>query len=660
MSAQFGRWNFEGREPTSQYLEQVRALLNPFGPDGGAIHSQRDVTILYRAFHTTAESYREKQPHISASRAIITWDGRLDNREELTRHLSDVVSKQSADVAIVAAAYDCWHTACFPRLLGDWAVSIRTPSDRSLILAKDPIGVRHLYYAYDDCEVTWSTILDPLVLLAGKRFAICEEYIAGWFSQFPAVNVTPYVGIHSVPPASFVLLRPGICRVSKYWDFDAENSIQYKNDAEYEDHFRTAFREAVHRRLRSDRPVLAELSGGMDSSSIVCMADTIMAGKHVECPRLDTISWHDDCDPNDDDQEYFTVVERQRGRTGFHINTSTLKKGGETEDIHPPLFASEFDGNSFAAAPFPNIDPTGHTERYAEYMRSHNYRVTLSGIGGDDPTGGGVPTPIPELQNLLMLGRLLTLARRLNAWASRMKASRLSLIWDALREFLPLTLLDASKEPRPLPCFQRDFARRNGSALKGYPCRKRFFASLPSFQDSTKKLESHLRLQAQFHPRPELVREIRFPYLDRDLLEFLFAIPREQIVGIGRRRYLMKRALAGIVPDSLLKRRRLAVAHDSIKYSTEEYADFMKSMPSMFCVSLGYIDANALAEAVRRALAYELIPRQFLQRTWTLESWLRHLSQKGILANSLVNSTANEARPIETQSEECRLSHRFS
>jgi asparagine synthase (glutamine-hydrolysing) len=406
--------------------------------------------------------------------------------------------------------------------------------------------------------------------------------------------------------------------------------------------------------------VLAELSGGMDSSSIVCMADKILAANHVECPRLDTISWHDDSDPGDDDQEYFTVVERQRGRIGFHINTGTWQKGGETRAVHSPLFAREFDSNRLAVAPFPNIDPSGFTERYAEHMRSHDYRVTLSGIGGDDPTGGGVPTPTPELQNLLARGRFLTLVHRLSAWASRMNAPRLSLLWEALRGFLPLILLDVTKELRPLPCFQSEFARGNRSALNGYPFRKRLFASLPSFQDSTNKLESHLRLQAQFYPMPELVRETRFPYLDRDLLEFLFAIPREQIVGIGRRRYLMKRALAGIVPDSLLKRRRLAVAQDSIRYSAEEYADFMKSMPSMLCVSLGYIDANALSEALRRALAYELIPRQFLQRTWTLESWLRHLAGKGILANSSVISIAKEFQSIETHSEECRLSHRYS
>ena len=94
-------------------------------------------------------------------------------------------------------------------LIGDWALSIWDPHTRSLILAKDPIGTRHLYYSFDENHVTWSTILDPLVLSAGNPFALCEEYIAGWFSMFPAAHLTPYVGIHSVPPSSSVLIRSG-------------------------------------------------------------------------------------------------------------------------------------------------------------------------------------------------------------------------------------------------------------------------------------------------------------------------------------------------------------------------------------------------------------------------------------------------------------------
>ena len=204
MSAQFGRWNFDGKPVDRDYLEKVTPLLHPYGPDDQGSYSKADISILYRAFHTTKESRRETQPLATASGAILTWDGRLDNRAELIRQLRDTLRISATDVEIVAAAYDYWGSDCFAMLIGDWALSIWDPRTRSLILAKDPIGTRHLYYSLDKDHVTWSTILDPLVLFAGKSFALCEEYIAGWFSFFPAAHLTPYAGIHSVPPSFLV------------------------------------------------------------------------------------------------------------------------------------------------------------------------------------------------------------------------------------------------------------------------------------------------------------------------------------------------------------------------------------------------------------------------------------------------------------------------
>ena len=116
--------------------------------------------------------------------------------------------------------------------------------------------------------------------------------------------------------------------VSKYWDFDPDKRIRYRTDAEYEEHFRSAFATAVQRRLRSDRPVLAELSGGMDSSSIVCMADTVIARGAAECPRLDTISWFDDSyDHLEPDSNELRLLHQSRRKTrpkGCHIDLGAL------------------------------------------------------------------------------------------------------------------------------------------------------------------------------------------------------------------------------------------------------------------------------------------------------------------------------------------------
>ena len=165
MSMQFGRWNFDGKPVEQDYLEKVKPLLAPYGPDDAGSYSKANVSILYHAFHTTKESRREAQPYATTSGAILTWDGRLDNRADLIRQLPNVVTIGSTDVEIVAVAYEYWGSDCFAMLIGDWALSIWDPHTRSLILAKDPIGTRHLYYTFDHKQFTWSTILDPLELL---------------------------------------------------------------------------------------------------------------------------------------------------------------------------------------------------------------------------------------------------------------------------------------------------------------------------------------------------------------------------------------------------------------------------------------------------------------------------------------------------------------
>jgi asparagine synthase (glutamine-hydrolysing) len=180
MSVQFGKCNFDGRPVDPHDLDEVRPLLAPYGPDAEGCLCKDNYGILYRAFHTTKESRRETQPHVSKSGAVITWDGRLDNREDLIQRLGGGLSAGSTDLEIVAAGYERWGTNAFAALVGDWAISVWNPKDQSLVLVKDFIGTRHLYYSVDKYRAAWCTILDPLVLFAERSFKLEEEYLAGW------------------------------------------------------------------------------------------------------------------------------------------------------------------------------------------------------------------------------------------------------------------------------------------------------------------------------------------------------------------------------------------------------------------------------------------------------------------------------------------------
>jgi asparagine synthase (glutamine-hydrolysing) len=624
MSVQFGRWNLYGKPVDPSYLAKVKPLIAPYGPDDEGAYATTNVSILYRAFHTTKESRRETQPYITQSGGVITWDGRLDNRAELIRRLRDTLAITATDVSIVAAAYDEWGANCFSKLVGDWALSIWDPKSLSLLLAKDPIGTRHLFYSIDNGQVTWSTILDPLVLLAGKSFALCEEYIAGWFSFFPATYLTPYIGIHSVPPSSSVVIRNGTQTIAKYWDFDPSKQIRYQADAEYEEHFRAVFGEAVRRRLRSDSPILAELSGGMDSSSIVCMADTIFARGGTETPRVDTISYFDDSEPNWNERPYFTKVEEKRGRSGTQIDV------GKQE---PHNF--EFDLDHFAATPGSSAGHPSETSRQiAACMTSQGNRVVLSGIGGDEFTGG-VPTPNPELEDLLARGHFRTLAHQLKVWALNKRKPWFYLLLAAAREFLPPALAGVPKHKRPPAWFNPAFVKRNRAVLTGYGNRAKMFGPLPSFQGNVDTVDALRRQLACSDLRSDLLREIRYPYLDRGLLEFVSAIPREQLVRPGQRRSLMRRALVGIVPGELLNRKRKAfVTRGSRVGIAAEWPHLLALRQHMLLSSLGIADSGRFMEALQKARQGADVPIVTVMRTLGVELWLRNLTTRHILADA--------------------------
>lgn len=618
MSVQFGRWNTDGKPVDRDYLEKVKPVIAPYGPDDGGSYTRAGISVLFCAFHTTKESRRELQPHVTESGSIITWDGRLDNRAELIRRLQNVLTITSTDVSIVVAAYEEWGIDCFAKLIGDWALSIWDAKSRSLILAKDPIGTRHLYYSIEKDQVTWSTIVEPLVLFAGHSFALCEEYIAGWLSFFPATHLTPYIGIHSVPPSSSVVIRNGKKTLAKYWDFDPAKEIRYRTDAEYEEHFRLAFAEAVSRRLRSDSPILAELSGGMDSSSIVCMADNIIARGGAETPRLDTLSYYDDSEPTWNERPYFTKVEEKRGRTGCHIDVSSLEQ----------TKSKPGDGR-FAATPGSAGGRASEASRqFAACMTSQGNHVVLSGIGGDEVTGG-VPTPTPELEDLLARGPLKTLAHQFKVWALNNRKPWFHLFIEAARSFFPIALVGVPKDKRPAPWLNPAFVRRNRPALRGYQNRLRLFGPLPSFQENIATLEAVQRQLCCFPIPSEPPFENRYPYLDRGLLEFLYAVPRSQLVRPGQRRSVMRRALVGVVPDEVLNRKRKAyIARTTAAFPTN-WTSLLGPCQHMVSVSLGTVKEEGISKALQKVRQGEDVPVIFLLRALALEFWLRDLEQDG-------------------------------
>lgn len=612
MNVHFGTWNFDGRPVSSQSIEQVRALLGPYGTEGC---EEYDTGNCWIHFHSRI-SPRQPKRCTARSGIVFTWDGRLDNRGELMSQLHIEASIKPNDIEIVAEAYDRWGAECLAKLLGDWVLSVWDPVRRSLTLAKDIIGTRQLYYCVESGRVTWGTTLDPLLQLAERSLQLDEEYIAGWYSLFPASHLTPYKGVHSVPPASSVLITPSQATVRTYWTFDPQRRTHYRTDRDYEEHFFALFSESVRRRLDPGVPVLAELSGGMDSSSIVCVADALIAeGRAGKC-RLDTVSYVDDTEPGWNERPYFTIVEHKRGRPGYHLDLSSQD--------------GAFDYADDRCMTTPACGAHSPAMRdFQAWLNGQGYRVLLSGIGGDEILGG-IPTPTPELADLLTRGHLQMLTRQLIAWALAKRKPVVQLLWESLRVFLPPARNYKDQLPASWLC--SGFVKRNWVALQGYSVRIKLVGPLPSFQDNLATLDALRRQLACSAISSDSPYEKRYPYLDRDLLEFLFSIPPGQLVRPGQRRSLMRRALVGIVPAEILGRRRKAyVVRSPLRAISTMWPKMMGANQQMVSSRLGIVDLNLLRTAVEKALQGQEVPLIPLMRTLGVEMWLRHLARCGLL-----------------------------
>ena len=646
MSMQFGIWRFDGTPPSLDFLDNVDVLMAPYGPGSGTRWVNREVAMLYRAFLTVSECRPAAQPYLTPSGLTITWDGRLDNRSEVIRLLSAEHLSETADVVIVATVYERWGTDCFARLLGDWALAIWNPNEPGLILAKDFMGIRHLYYSVESERVTWSTILDPLLVLADRQFDLNEEYIAGWFYLFPATHLTPYQGIHAVPPSSFVLIKPGSSSTSKYWDFDGDKRIRYRTDAEYEEHFRALFAQCVQRRLRADAPILAELSGGVDSSSIVCVADTLIDAAVTETPRLDTVSYYNDSEPHWNEGPYFSLVEQKRGRTGNHIDTGSQ---------NPLDF--RFDSARFAATPSCGTRLTEAARQFAECFESGSIRVLLSGFGGDEVTGG-VPTPMPELADLMAKARFGELAHQLKVWALEKRKPWFHLLGEVMGRFLPPTFIPR-EGTQPPAWLESDFAKSYQLALTGYERRLTLVGPPPSFQENLGALEVLRRQLGCFVPLPS-----EPPYEDA------LSLSRSRLAGISLRnskRTTRSPGSASIAdPQGLNRNRPRRGPEQETKGICCEGCNSRnrKKLPvaernrdlttDMISAQLGILDADAFRKALQAARRGGEVPIVPLARGLLIESWLKNLvpHQRVALpaAYSLARTKRRRQRAVEAAS----------
>ena len=633
MGVQAGTWNFDGKPVDRQSLIRISHELAQYGPDSETTFFDGQIGFLYRAYHTTSGSRIERQPHFSGNGQIVIWDGRLDNRDELISQLSHTLRDEQTDVAIIAASFDRWGLDCLSKLVGDWALIIWDPAEKKLILARDYIGTRRLFYRCTPTQICWCSHLAPLAL-CGDTFHLCDEYLAGYFGYWPDAHLTPYRELSSVPPGCFVSVQNALATSHRYWTL-RPHKPSCRSDAEYEDHFRHLFRQAVRRRLRTDSPVLAELSGGLDSSSIVCMADDILANEGAEAPCVDTFSFCDLEEPDEEDFLYFPKIEEKRGRVGHHAR---LNARGDTF-----LLRSE----SFAATP-------GFSSRQelraalGNVIRKGNFRVVLSGLGGDQFLGQA-PDPEVFLADLIVRLRPITLFRELVSWSLATRQPWIRLLAKAVITLLPGRLrVRLQPVARAEPWLNSQFAQRHRireRLLSGGTCS---WSCLPSIRRSLQML---CELSGQLTAFAPVIEEKRYPYLDQTLVEFLLSVPSEQLARGGQDRSLMRRSLIGLLPDDIrLRRSKSGTGRCAAVTLQKHWAEVETLLCSPLVTRLGYVNSVSFRDALL-AMKTGREPDFVVQllRALSLELWLRDAIARGVIADPKLEGPTSLSAPTSHQ-----------
>ncbi|MGH9162637.1 MAG: asparagine synthase-related protein [Vicinamibacteraceae bacterium] len=368
MSAFAGVFYFDRRPMDPKIREALDAYLHSFGPDGAGAWTEDGLVLVHRALHVTPEDGQELQPIVSSSGCVLTWDGRLDNRDDLLLQFHHELRECPADAVLALKALERWGIEGVSRLVGDWSLAFWQAPERRLWLASDYLGTRPLYYRAAADHLAWSSSLGELVLREGVREDLDDVFILGYLANFVPAGYTPYRPVRSVVPAHAVGFgSDGACTNRRFYDYRI-NTIRLRSDADYEELLREVFAKAVAARLRSTQPVWLDLSGGLDSSSVVCMADWLLKRGHVDPIGLRSFSFFSGGSPEDDDRRFITAVEQQCGCRGEHVDEdSTFTLIDETDGWVTPYH------------------PNGARLWQLRHIRQQGGRVLLTGKGGDLP-----------------------------------------------------------------------------------------------------------------------------------------------------------------------------------------------------------------------------------------------------------------------------------
>jgi len=345
------------------------------------------------AHATTPEAARETQPFHGASGAVALLDGRLDNRGELIALLDNASGRWNAmpDGAIALALYERLGREFIRKLVGDFAIVIWEPSERRLSLFRSPLGWRPLMWTFDGQRFAFATDIRTLVAGLGLDRRLNEGALAEFLSgRFMTETETFWDNVQRVPQGGAVFLTAG--QVSQWiWHGGPFEDWVGRSMDEHVEHFRALFDQALVAVARSNGPVTSQLSGGLDSSSVVCRSAELHRSGKLDRP-VGAITVRFPGEPHDE-TPWSSAVEAHLGITAEVAKSQPFSADSARDwcarTYHLPVRPNALDTLAGVVA----------------MLKANGRRVLLTGEGGDDWMNGS----FAHWSDLLVRGRWIAL-----------------------------------------------------------------------------------------------------------------------------------------------------------------------------------------------------------------------------------------------------------
>jgi asparagine synthase (glutamine-hydrolysing) len=586
------------------------------GPDYAQLHLSKSVGMAFRGLLITAEDKRD-QPLVGTSGAAITLDGRLDNRNEIASVVNLPLSPAVSDAMLALFAYERFGRHCFDVLKGEIACVVWDEQNRSLFLFRSLCGTRPLFYIADDRRMSWSSELDDLVIKSGIDPSINDAYSIGYAYYQPDIDESPYRNVHTVPCGTYVEARStgDIRPPVSVWHPDRISTLDARSNAEYEDAWRDRVENAIAKKLRTKDPVFCELSGGLDSTTLVLMADSVLKRIGRDPSELITVSITFETSSTCDESRFIRLAEAARGCSGIHVPENVQQPTFGLHDVH------------FMATPNAHNFTPGRYLTIARAMKTVGARVLLTGIGGDhlfwSDQGGS-----PELADFLLNWQFRTLLSQGREWS---RAARLPL-WKILLSHAISPIASISRFAHWLPSdldmfpwatervrkFLAQTAREQGLRIDKQ-------ITLPSRRFREHMIRSFRALLSAGYFNGSQGIYFSHPYSNQELIEFVLALPMNQLVRPGQDRFLMRRATRGILPEPIRTRKSKASINEAACRVLEREREQIGDTNALEVCQRDYADPRALAIAMRVIALGRIDHSYAFLRLMSLEQWLRSL-----------------------------------